>query len=150
MGKKLGLLLCILVLFVLTGCGKKEVLTAEKFEEVLTKEGFSVTDVTSALDDKTIKSVLTANNGIYQVEFYVTENDKRAKEIYENNRNVFKENETKASKQKEISKTDYEKYTFELENQYQVIIRNKNTMVYASLNSDNKKSLNKIIDKLNY
>lgn len=150
MGKKLGLLLCILVLFVLTGCGKKEVLTAEKFEEVLTKEGFSVTDVTSALDDKTIKSVLTANNGIYQVEFYVTENDKRAKEIYENNRNVFKENETKSSKQKEISKTDYEKYTFELENQYEVIIRNKNTMVYASLNSDNKKSLNKIIDKLNY
>lgn len=150
MGKKLGLLLCILVLFVLTGCGKKEVLTTEKFEEVLTKEGFSVTDVTSVLDDKTIKSVLTANNGIYQIEFYVTGNDKRAKEIYESNRNAFKENETKSSKQKEISKTDYEKYTFELENQYQVIIRNKNTMVYASLNSDNKKSLNKIIDKLNY
>ena len=150
MGKKLGLLLCILVLSVLTGCGKKEVLTAEKFEEVLTREGFSVADVTSALDDKTIKSVLTANNGIYQVEFYVTENDKRAKEIYQNNRNAFKENETKSSKQKEISKTDYEKYTFELENQYQVIIRNKNTMVYASLNPDSKKSLNKIIDKLNY
>ncbi len=150
MGKKIGLLLSILLLFGLTGCGKKEVITAEKFEEALTSEGFSVTDITSAIDDKTIKSVLTANNGVYQIEFYVTEDDKRAKEIYENNRDAFKENKTKSAREKETNKKDYEKYTFELENQYQVVIRNKNTMVFASINSDGKKSLNKIIDKLNY
>ena len=137
----------MLVFFMLCACAPKKALTTNEVSNVLEKHGFLLNDETSLMEDKTIKYVGSANNGKFQIEYYVFNNEKDAIEAYQNNKKSFESNKVKG---KEKSKDVYNKYTQKLDDTYNVIIRVENTLLYSSINIEYKKDLNKIINDLNY
>lgn len=149
MKKVLSVLGCLIILFGLTACGKQEAIKDKDFSDILMSEGFSITDVTSQMEDKNVKSVIAANNGKYQIEYYVFNDDKHATEVYENNRKIF-ETGTKTKGKERKQKEDYNKYTQELSDTYNTLIRVKNTLLYASINVEYKKDFNNVLGKLGY
>lgn len=141
------ILVFVLITLVLGACGDKKSLKPSEVTKKLSDNGFSVIDVTSQMEDKSISYVSSANNGKFQIEYYVFANEKDAKEAYKNNKESFENNKTKG---KESKGKSYEKYTQQLSDTYNLITRVDNTLLYSSVNIEYKKDLNKVIKDLGY
>lgn len=138
----------VLVLFTLTACGEVKELSEKEISKALEKDGFLLNDFTSQIEDRKMKKAVVANNGVYQMEYYIFTDEAAAKEAYKNNKKAFVDlNKTKG---KEKNKDNYDKYTQKLSDTYNSVIRVGKTIIYASIDTRNKKDFNKVLDKLNY
>ena len=70
MKKIIKILMFLFIIVALSGCGSKKVLKPSDVQNKLSSLGFSINDITNYMEDKNIKSVITANNGKYQIEFF--------------------------------------------------------------------------------
>lgn len=141
-------LLVLAILFTLTACGKKEEITANDFNQIMREEGFYVTDISDEMEDTNISNVYTANNKEFQIEFYVFKSNDIAKQAYESNKDMFVQNKDYEGKEK--SDDDYNEYTQETEDYYNVLKRVGKTLLYASVNVDYKGDVKSVINKLGY
>ncbi len=137
----------ILIVLVLSACGNKKALSKEEIVKKLSSNGFSITDVTNQMEDKNISYIASANNGMFQIEYYVFAKEDDAKKAYEGNKKSFESNKTKG---KEKVQDKYEKYTQQLSDTYNMIIRKDNTLLYSSINIKYKKDLKKVIKDLGF
>lgn len=147
MKKIIKILMFLFIIVALSGCGSKKVLKPSDVQNKLSSLGFSINDITNYMEDKNIKSVITANNGKYQIEFFTFNSKKNAKEAYNTNVKSFLANK---NVKKEKNEDNYDKFTQKLSDTYNVVIRLDNTLLYSSINLEYKNDLNKIIKKLNY
>ncbi len=147
MKKIIKILMFLFIIVALSGCGSKKVLKPSDVQNKLSSLDFSINDITNYMEDKNIKSVITANNGKYQIEFFTFNSKKNAKEAYNTNVKSFLANK---NVKKEKNEDNYDKFTQELSDTYNVVIRLDNTLLYSSINLEYKNDLNKIIKKLNY
>lgn len=143
-------IITILIILSLTGCGNKKALTNNEFSEILGVEGFAVTDVTTLMEDENIEVLAAANNNNYQLEYHIYKTKEAAKKAYEGNKKSFATYKKNNNKEKNVTGNNYEKYTLELSDEYKVVSRIDNTLVYASISLEYKKDLNNILDKLGY
>ncbi len=143
--KKIFILL--LAAIILTACSKKEPLKSEEAISILSSNGFIVTDVTNQMEDDRINYVGSANNGKFQIEYYIFSQEADAKKAYESNKESFENNKTKGKEKKDET---YQKYTQELSDTYNVLTRVGNTLLYSSVNIEYKKDLNKVIKAMGY
>ncbi|HIU40333.1 MAG TPA: hypothetical protein IAB68_03450 [Candidatus Aphodocola excrementigallinarum] len=141
-------LLVLATLFTLTACGKKEEITVNDFNQIMREEGFYVTDISDEMEDTNISNVYTANNKEFQIEFYVFKSNDIAKQAYESNKDMFVQNKDYEGKEK--SDDDYNEYTQETEDYYNVLKRVGKTLLYASVNVDYKGDVKSAINKLGY
>ncbi len=137
----------IAMIILLSACGEKKVLKTEDMVSKLSNNGFIVTDVTKQMEDPSVTYVASANNGKFQIEYYVFETKKQAKAAYTNNKKSFETNKTKG---KETSGDTYNKYVQELSDTYNVITRVDNTLLYASVNIEYKGTLKNVFKDLGY
>lgn len=137
----------VFMALMLSACGDKKALTSSEITAKLSNNGFSITDVTSQMEDKSISYVASANNGRFQIEYYVFASEEDAKKAYKNNKESFESNKTKG---KEKTGESYEKYTQKLSDTYNLITRVDNTLLYSSVNIEYKGDLNKVIKDLGY
>ncbi len=147
MKKIIKLFTCLLIIVTLSGCGSKKALKSNDIKNKLSNLGFTINDVTSYMEDKNIKNVITANNGKYQIEFYTFDSKKDAKKAYETNVKNFSINK---KNKKEKHEDNYDKFTQELSDTYNMVIRLNNTLLYSSINLEYKRDLNKTIKNLGY
>ncbi len=147
MKKIIKLFTCLLIIVTLSGCGSKKALKSNDIKNKLSNLGFTINDVTSYMEDKNIKNVITANNGKYQIEFYTFDSKKDAKKAYETNVKNFTINK---KNKKEKHEDNYDKFTQELSDTYNMVIRLNNTLLYSSINLEYKRDLNKTIKNLGY
>lgn len=147
MKKIIKLFTCLLIIVTLSGCGSKKALKSNDIKNKLSNLGFTINDVTSYMEDKNIKNVITANNGKYQIEFYTFDSKEDAKKAYENNVKNFTINK---KNKKEKHEDNYDKFTQELSDTYNMVIRLNNTLLYSSINLEYKRDLNKTIKNLGY
>ena len=148
MKKFLKVILFTTVILTLCACGKKESLSQDEISSSLISQGFDVYDVSEQMEDSNVKKVLAANNGKYQIEYYSFAKDKYAKDAYESNKDTF--NKASSKKGKEKSNENYNKYTQELSDTYNCLIRIDNTLVYLSVNIEYKSSAKKVLKNLGY
>lgn len=148
MKKILIIFMLVLSLFILSACGKKEALTDKELTSKLTELGFDVNDITDSMEDSNISTVKTANNGVYQIEYYIFKSEDTAKTAYKNNVKLFSSNEKYEGK--EENKDNYEKYTQETDLSYNSVVRIDNTLIYVSVNINHKKDVKKVLSKLGY
>ena len=100
------------------------------------------------MEDKDIKSIISANNGKFQVEFTVYNNEDGAKKLYDVNKKYFENsNKTKGS---EVSSDGYIKYVQKLSDTYNVIEKVGNSVLYVSTSIEYKNEVKDIIKKLGY
>ncbi len=143
--KKIFILLFAVIM--LTACSEKKALKSDEAALILSNNGFTVTDVTGQMEDDRISYVASANNGRFQIEYYVFAKEDDAKEAYESNKESFENNKTKGKEKKDET---YQKYTQELSDTYNVLTRVGNTLLYSSVNIEYKKDLNDVIKDLGY
>lgn len=148
MKKILKFIVLLTFVFILTACGNKTALTTNDMIEIMSNEGFAVSDVTKQIEDDRFKYVGSANNMKFQVEFYVFKELKDAKEAYKSNVTSF--NATAKTKGKETTKENYSKYVQELSDKYNVVTRIDNTLIFSSVNIEYKSELKKVLRKLDY
>lgn len=148
MKKILIILTMICALFVMSACGNKEVLSDSKMVTKLKEEGFNVNDITDAMEDSSIKVVRTANNRKYQFEYYIFKSEETAKNAYENNSELFKQNEEFKGTEKHGD--NYDEYVQQTDDYYNKVVRVDATLVYVSVNVDYKSDVNKVLNKLGF
>ena len=149
--KKLILLVSTIIIVLITsGCGVKKEATKEEFSNVLSKYNFLVNDYTDISEDKTIEKLLVAKKNEYAVEFHIYKTEDDAKRAYTGNKKEFKKYKEKNSVESSKDSNGYQKYSLELSDRYDVVIRNGKTFLYASINLQYTTELNKIINDLGY
>lgn len=148
MKKVLTVVMIFVCLVTLTGCGKKVALSNEKMTSKLNELGFDVKDITDSMEDSNVNVVKTANNGKYQIEYYIFKSQETAKKAYDSNKKML--SASKKYKGKADNKDNYNKYVQETDSSYNSIIRIDNTLVYVSVNIDYKKNVKKVLNELGY
>ena len=147
MKKIFKILVIVCLVIILSGCGNKKIITGEKFYDVFSKMNYAVNYVTSQVEDESIKTIITANNMKFQIEYFEFDSIDNAKKSFESNKKTF---ELISSNNKYINKNNYEKFTQEGKNKYNVVVRVDNTLIYCSANIEYKDQVKKDLDKLGY
>ena len=148
MKKYIKIVIVLLVVLILTGCGaKKTALNQKQITDKLYKLEFFVDDNTKLMEDSTMRTALSAYNSKYQIEYYIFKDEKRAKEAFQDNKKYFDNN---GKKGKEKTKENYSKYVQELSDTYNVLTRVDNTLLYISSNIEYKSDIKKVLKELNY
>ena len=148
MKKYIKIVIVLLVVLILTGCGdKKTALNQKQITDKLYKLEFFVDDNTKLMEDSTTRTALSAYNSKYQIEYYIFKDEKRAKEAFQDNKKYFDNN---GKKGKEKTKENYSKYVQELSDTYNVLTRVDNTLLYISSNIEYKSDIKKVLKELNY
>jgi len=145
----------LLVLFVLlTACGvKKEAIDDEDFSRIMEKEGFSIVNVEQQFVQYEVFEdayVAIAPSKNYQIEFYELEEDSYAVSFYNTNKEIFEASKTGSSVYTNIDLTDSNKYTLTTGNEYKVISRIEDTVIYLNVDKAYKEEVTNILKKLGY
>ena len=150
--KILLLLLLIISLFTITGCGKRTPLNSTDFVDLMEQNEYKTTNVKEQFNEYSqIKNAFIAQNSgmTYQIEYYELDTEEDAKSFYNGNRDRFK-NMEKIDKYKNIDLDNYQKYVQTTDTVYSLIARIDNTIIYANVKIEYKEEVKKIVEKLGY
>lgn len=153
MKKKTLLLLSILLMILtLTGCGKKDSITSQKFEQEATDFGYTVMDAKDQFSDYDyVNSALIAlKNDSYQIEFYELDTDAQASSMYSSNESTFDSMKGSQYKENSFSGKNYDTRTTTGNGQYMHMCRIDNTLLYMNIPEENKESAEKLLDEIGY
>lgn len=145
-------IVCLLAVITLSGCMKKDVITTEKFKSEATELGYNIYDITDQFGDyEYVKEVTIAmKNNDYQVEFYVFESDKDAKQAFERNKEFFDSQKEGTYSDGQKNMVNYSTYRVSSNNEYMYVSRVENTLLYLHIPDTYKKEATTLIDKLGY
>ncbi len=142
---KITLVICLVI--ILSGCGNKKIVTSDKFYNTYSKLNYVINEVTEQTEDESIKKIITANNMKYQIEYFEFDSIDNAKKSFESNKKSF---ERISDNNNYTSKNNYEKFTQEEKDKFNVIVRVDNTLIYCSANIEYKDQVKKDIKKIGY
>ena len=137
----------------MTGCAlkQKEPIDDEIFSRVMTNEGFKVVDVEQQFEQYGyFEDSYVATNNNYQIEFYELENEKNAIEFYNTNKSIFESQKSAVDVYSSIDLKNINKYTSTTDNEYKVISRIDDTVIYLKVDKKYKDEVNHILSKLGY
>ena len=104
-------ILCMLLLFILTGCFNKSTITTDQFKKEAESFGLNTVDVTSQFSQnkEILEATVAGKTNEWQIEFYVLEDRIAATNMFNTNKRNFEEYKTTSSK--EISNIFNKSYT---------------------------------------
>lgn len=150
--KKIILILICGIL--LTGCGNKVALSAKEFTEIAENEELIISDAKEYFLDKDYleDATIAASISGWQIEHYTMKTEEDAKTMYNNNKEFFESELDDENKKlaKEIEKDNYTIYSLTASGSFKYMCRIDNTVLYVNSTETNKKSIEKIINKLGY
>lgn len=153
MKKKITLfsIICLFVLFSLTGCKNKTAISTEDFKSKAEKLGYTTIDITSQYASYgNIKEATVATSNNYQVEFYVLTDEEKAKTMFSTNKTNFENYKGKSSTETSSSIGNYSSYTVTSKGYYMHICRVNNTLLYVNVIKTHKDSVKELIKELGY
>ncbi|MGN1113933.1 MAG: hypothetical protein ACI4RC_02290 [Oscillospiraceae bacterium] len=146
-------LLCMVIMFTITGCGKKTALTAEDFKSKTEEKGYTVQEATDQFSDYDyIKKVYIAidKEQKYQIEFYEIDSSDNASKFFNNNKSIFEESKSSSCTETNVSLSNNAKYTLTTNGEYKVISRIDNTAIYVNADEKYKSDIKDLLDDLDY
>lgn len=146
----LGVLLVVGMLLVLSGCSKKEAITADGFQSVMEDSGYTITDVTGQFKGQPVDSVQLATKDDYQIEFFVVPTVDQAQNAYNQNKSTFENEEKSSSTKKSAEMKNFSYYTMTSGGVYYVVSRVDNTFIYLHAPEKYKDQISEIISELGY
>lgn len=151
MKKRYLIAILLLSLFTLTGCFTKQALTTDEVKSKVSEIGFNVSDAKSeyADYDHIIESLELGNSNFY-IQFFVVNDEEKAKILFNNNKEIIDGNRNGTYKNSSTSGKNYETYELESDGKYMYVSRIDNTIIYANEKVEYKEEIRKIIDTLKY
>lgn len=147
--------ICILSLFLLTGCVKKTVITSEEFKTKVQEYNLTIQDSTEQYNTHKdiVKEVTLAINeeSNWQIEFYTITNATEAKKMFQANYQKFEAyKENSMSSSTEVNMLNYNTYAQTTETKYSYISRVENTLLYVDVPISAQEDVKVIIETLGY
>ena len=151
MKKYIYVVLCFIMLFGLTGCGKK-VISPDKFMSITKNYKLEVDDISSHFKEvKQIKNAFVAeSDDLWKIEYYVFDNNDSAKDMYNKNLEYYNENKASCKSADEKSSKNIDEFTLDDVEYYMYVCRNKNTLIYVYAPSNSKTQVDKVLRALKY
>lgn len=149
--KKLSLFLLVILLCVsLVGCGEKVAKTPEEFNDFMESKDFTVADSTLfAQTVVTAKTVLTALNDNYEIDFYELNCEETSKEFYNLNKEAFK-SEDSSNFSTEVNGSNFDYFEMANDSGFRLTSRIDNTVLYCYTEVEYKDEIIKLVKELGY
>ena len=150
---KLKTLVLVILIILLSGCmlEEKESIDIEEFNKIMTNENFKVVSVKEQFAQYDyFEEAFVATNNNYQIEFYELEEDNYAVDFYETNKKVFEQTKPNTSIYINEDFNESNKYILTTDNEYKVISRIEDTVIYLNVDKKYKEEVNSILKKLGY
>lgn len=151
--KKLRFCFLFAILLVLAACNlaePKEPITADKFISVMEENGFTVQDAADQFEEGVVEAVHIANNGNYQIEFYIVPSVEQAQSAFAQNIEAFKSMDSGVSSNSTVQLANYSFFEQSSKTSFQCVSRIDNTFVYLNIPAEYKKEAKDIIQELGY
>jgi hypothetical protein len=151
--KKVGIIFTIVVMaFLLTGCGTKNVKTANDFVALAEDSNLSTKNIKEGqyASDNTIKEGYVAYNNNWQIEFYVLDTEATASSNFDTNVKIFEDSKGNSSSYVSLEGKNYEAYSLISNGQYMYICRVENTFIYANVSEEYQKDVKAFIKNFGY
>ncbi|MBQ2972659.1 MAG: hypothetical protein IJE16_08990 [Ruminococcus sp.] len=150
--KKLSLVLVIILLILsLFGCGAKEAKTPEEFKSFMEGKGFTVVDSTLfAQDIIKADTVLTALGDNYEIDYYELSTQTGASSLFELNKEAFENEETAVNLTTHLSSDNFDYYSLVSDTGFHMTARVDNTVVYCYTDAEYKDEIVELITELGY
>lgn len=153
--KKKNILLGIVsffILFILTGCGNKTVLTTDKFKSIVTEHDLVATDITNQYEkyDYIQEVTIAKSTDGWQLEYYVISDESYATSMFNNNKSTFESSKGNTSSESSADIGNYSSYTLTTGDKYMHICRVDNTILYVSVDKTYKDTVSDIVKELGY
>ncbi len=148
----IAVVISILTLFILTGCGNKTAASIETFEQVSKEHGNEIIDITDQYQsyENLEKVIISKNTDDWNVEFYILNSEDSARSMFNLNKETFEKEKKDISSQSSSSFGNYETYTLTTGDYYMHLCRVDNTFLYVKVNKENKDAVKKLIKDLGY
>ena len=153
MKKTCLLSLALFLVLALTACtGPRTAVTADEFSARMRESGYEINDVTAQYNGDVDAAVLAFDqNAGYQIEFFVMPSVQQAVDAYRENKSDF-EAEAKGtfSSNTTLEISNYSVYTLAVNNNYYVVSRTDNTMIFVKTTTANRDAVNKALKSIGY
>ena len=148
--------ICVLVMLMLTACGKKTALTNDEFIKKAQDNGMITEDQAeqySGYDH--VKSVTTAgivdgNDVKWTCDFMIAVDESKAKEMFENNKTTFENSTDGTTSSSSVNMGNYNTFELNANGKYMYLCRVDNTLVYFNVDEAYKDDAKKFIKALGY
>ena len=145
----LGLIIFIAAIFV-AGCGFYNLLNTEEFKNHFSAIGYTIsTDEKSEYESKSYL-VASKDNVPYKVEYYEFENEVEAKKVYEKYKKNIVNYITSSSQNKETTGAVLSKTVAVSDNEYIIISRVKNTLIFIAGTKEYSNEIDKMLEEIKY
>lgn len=151
MKKILNILIALVAVVSVTGCGKKENLTVDTFTTKMEEKGYFMShDAVQELTGVTSSVSALAPDMMYSIEFYEASDDNGAKTIYDEVKGKLSANKQSSDVETLEEKSNYNKFTLTTADSYKVASRIGNTVIYINAIVDKKDEIVSLLTEINY
>lgn len=131
----------------------KEPITISEFKEMMEDKDFEIVDAKEQFEDYDyVKKVYIAleEDYDYQIEFYKLDDEENAEYFYNINKKIFENSKTSPSKETNVSMGNNSKYTLTTADEYKVVSRIENTVIYADVDEKYEDEVKEILKDMGY
>lgn len=145
----LGILIMVVVIFA-TGCGFYNLLESSDFKDHFGALGYTVSESEEGKYEAPKYLVASKDDVPFKVEYYEFDEEIEAKKVYTKYYDSISEYITSDSQNKTTTGAVFAKTVAVSENEYIVISRVKNTLIFISGTNDYAKEIDKLLEDIEY
>lgn len=146
----LGVLIIVVVIFA-TGCGFYNLVDSVEFEQHFGALGYTISDTEEPkYDTADIYLVASKDDVPFKIEYYEFSEEVEAKKVYEKYKDSIVEYITTDSNNEETTGAVFSKTVAVSENEYIVISRVKNTLIFVAGTKDYTNEIDTLLEDIKY
>jgi len=146
----LGILIIVVVCLVTTGCGFYNLLDTQEFKDHFGALGYTVSDSEEGLYESVSYVVASKEDVPYKVEYYEFEDEISTKKAYEKQIDSIANYITTDSENKRTDGAVFSKTVAVSEEEYIIISRVKNTMIFIAGTKDYQNEIDSFLEDIKY
>ena len=146
----LGIIIIVVVCLITTGCGFYNLLNTQEFKDHFGALGYTVVDSDEGLYESNSYVVATKEDVPYKVEYYEFEDEISTKKAYEKQIDAIANYITSDSKNTRTDGAVFSKVIAISEEEYIVISRVKNTMIFIAGTKDYQQEIDSFLEDIKY
>lgn len=132
----------------------KEPISARDFKDIMKDKDFEIIDAKEnqfAEYDYIEKAYVALEEDYdYQIEFYKLDKEDDAIDFYEHNKEIFEDSKGSSSVGNETKMGNNSKYTLKTKNEYKVVSRIENTVIYVDVDEKYEDEVKEILKEMGY
>ena len=145
-----GILLIVIVCIITVGCGFYNLLKSKDFKEHFGALGYTISDSETPKYETDTYLVATKDDVPFKIEYYEFKEEIDAKKVYKKYCDSIPEYITTDSKNKESTSAVLSKTVAVSDNEYIIISRVKNTLIFIASTKDYKEEIDNLLEGIKY